>query len=181
MYVHKRRMYMCERRICAWKENVGVCESENICMCKEYVCMRDSENISMWKENVGVCVSENICERRMYVCESEKICMCKETVCVRESENVCTCKENLCVRESENKTSQLWVKQQCRSSTPPSTSRRGRHISALISDSGPGGNKCALWGGKLVDHNRTPICRPLSKTADLAAKRTGKLAAWCSV
>ena len=75
----------------------------------------------------------------------------------------------------------LWVGQQCTSLTPPPTSRRGRHISAWFLDSRRGGNKCTLRGGKSADQNRPQICRPLSKTADWAAKRTGKLLAWCSV
>ena len=79
------------------------------------------------------------------------------------------------------KTPWLWVAQQCRSSTPPPTSRRGRQVAASFLDSRRGGNKCSLRGGKSVDQNRPPICRPLSKTVDKAAKRTGRLAAWCSV
>ncbi len=79
------------------------------------------------------------------------------------------------------KTPRLWVAQQCRSLTPPPTSRRGRHIYASFLENRRGGNKCTLRGGKSADQNRRTVCRPLSKTADQAAKRTGKLAAWCSV
>ena len=61
------------------------------------------------------------------------------------------------------KSPRLWVAQHCRSSTPPPTSRRGRHIDALFLDSRWGGNKCSLRGRKSVDHNRPPICRPLCK------------------
>ena len=49
------------------------------------------------------------------------------------------------------------------------------------SSSRRGGNKCTLWGGKSADQNRPSVCRPLSKTADLAAQRTGRLAACCPV
>ena len=71
------------------------------------------------------------------------------------------------------KTPRLWVALQCRSLTPVPTSRRGRHIAASVAHS--------LRGGKSADQNRPPVCWPLSKTADLAAKRTGKLATWCPV
>ena len=74
------------------------------------------------------------------------------------------------------KTLRLWVAQQCRSSTPPPTSHRGRHVAASDLDSRRGGNKCTLRGGKSADQNRPPVCCLLSKTADRAAKRTGKLA-----
>ena len=59
------------------------------------------------------------------------------------------------------KTPQLWVARQCRSST-------------LDLDSNGGRNKCTLQDGKLTDQNRPPICRLLSKSADLAAKKTAK-------
>ena len=55
------------------------------------------------------------------------------------------------------KTLRLWVAQQCRSSTPPPTSRRGRHISASFLDSRRGRNKWTLRGGKSADQNRPPI------------------------
>ena len=42
------------------------------------------------------------------------------------------------------KTPRLWVAQQCRSSTPPPTSRRGRHITASFLDGRRGGNKRTL-------------------------------------
>ena len=70
------------------------------------------------------------------------------------------------------KTPRLWVPEQCRSSTPPPTSHRGRHIAASFLDSRWGGNKCSLRGGKSADQNRPPIYRPLSKTAGRATKRT---------
>ena len=69
----------------------------------------------------------------------------------------------------------LWVTQQCRSSTPPPISGSGRHIDTSDLDSSRGGNKYTLRGGKSADQNRPPICYPLSKTADLAAKRTGQI------
>ena len=48
-------------------------------------------------------------------------------------------------------------------------------------DSSQSGNQCTLRGSKLADQNRPPIYRPLSKSVDLATKKTSKLAAFCPV
>ena len=56
------------------------------------------------------------------------------------------------------KTPQLWVAQQCRSSTPPPISRNCRHIDGLDLHSNGGGQKCTLLPSvKLADQNRPPI------------------------
>ena len=75
------------------------------------------------------------------------------------------------------KTPRLWVAQQCRSSTPPPISRNCRHIDGSDLHRNGGGNKCTLQGVILANQNRPPTYRLLSKSADLAAKRTARLAA----
>ena len=62
------------------------------------------------------------------------------------------------------KTPRLWIAQQCRSLTPPPTSRRGRHIYASFLDRRQGRNKCSLRGGKLTeqkDPQFTSLCLKL--------------------
>ena len=71
------------------------------------------------------------------------------------------------------KISQLWVTHQCMSSTPLPISRNSLYIDIWDLDS---------IGGKLVDQNRPPIYRLiLSKSVDLAKKRTAELSACCPV
>ena len=78
------------------------------------------------------------------------------------------------------KTSQLQVTQQCTSSTPPPISHNCRNIDGSDLHSNGGGKKYPPrrhtdW------QNRPLICCPLSKSADLSAKRMAKLAACCPV
>ena len=70
------------------------------------------------------------------------------------------------------KTPWLWVAQQCTSSTHPHISGNCQHIYSSDLHSNRGGKRCTIRGGKLADQNRPPIYRLLSKSADLATKKT---------